>query len=217
MQSNLYSKNATSFSNTRNSPWDGWLKLKDHLKKAKSVLDIGCGNGRFLKFLLDNKIQLTSYVGVDNSRELLSIARSIFTDFEDFFLEADVEESSWSRNLDKKFDLIVLFGVMHHIKKQSRSALLKSCNQLLTEDGQMVITYWKFKDDDKFFNNHLVEDLGEEDYILSFKSDKITRFCHYYTDQEILELEKTAGLEIVDEFRADGKSCRMNLYKIYSN
>ncbi len=50
----LYDELATDFSNSRAYPWNGWAKVKEYIeesqKKPFSVLDLGCGNGRFAEF-----------------------------------------------------------------------------------------------------------------------------------------------------------------------
>lgn len=48
----FYAATAPEFDRSRSQPWPGWTRLLDHLPKpCESVLDVGCGNGRFGVFL----------------------------------------------------------------------------------------------------------------------------------------------------------------------
>lgn len=220
---NLYTgQNATKFSETRNLPWAGWnrllalLKLKD--KNLNAVLDLGCGNARFLDFLLDSKIDVDSYAGVDNSEELLEIAntkpraesqkpKSIN------FVHLDLNDVSWKNEISQKFDLIVAFGLMHHLKDfESRKNLVNSAHSLLQHEGTLVLTFWKFMEDEEFMRKHLVKKLdSKNDFILSFGKDA-QRFCHYSDEEEVEKLIDKAKFEIINEFSSDGFGDRMNRY-----
>ena len=53
LNNRFYKTVATDFSATRQMPWAGWDRLLPFLpKEAIDILDLGCGNGRFLSFLI---------------------------------------------------------------------------------------------------------------------------------------------------------------------
>ena len=67
-----YNLIAKHFSNTR---YDVWLELKQfekYVKPGQKVLDWGCGNGRLLLMLREKGIK---YFGLDQSDELIKIAK----------------------------------------------------------------------------------------------------------------------------------------------
>ena len=51
----FYTERAEEFSGTRERPWKGWTgmlaRIEPLLPEEPRVLDIGCGNGRFARFL----------------------------------------------------------------------------------------------------------------------------------------------------------------------
>src|SRR5258706_16420982 len=74
----FYEVTAESFDQTRQSPWPGWEALLPYLPPRQtplSVLDVGCGNGRFGVFLAQHLGMDVHYHGVDNSAGLLVGAR----------------------------------------------------------------------------------------------------------------------------------------------
>src|SRR5215216_2276581 len=74
----FYEVTAESFDQTRQSPWPGWEALLPYLAPQQaplSVLDVGCGNGRFGVFLTKHLGIDVHYHGVDNNAALLERAR----------------------------------------------------------------------------------------------------------------------------------------------
>lgn len=215
---NLYSTHATEFSKTRQSPWPGWLQAVSLLKKHQplSILDVGCGNGRFLSFIKQEGILYKKYLGIDNSKELIGIAKKSFSEAKERFQISDVETESILEYKDSKsFNCIVMFGLMHHIRsKEKRKQLIDEAFTLIKESGIVIITFWQFKTDISFLNTHIVEDLGNDDYILRFGKEA-KRFCHFTSDEEIAELcSDIPQSAIITKFKADGKNQHMNAYVI---
>lgn len=65
-----YDNFATTFSNSRkNHPWPELEYIIEDLKQNEysSVLDIGCGNGRFLEESLKMNYRPIKYLGIDES------------------------------------------------------------------------------------------------------------------------------------------------------
>ena len=73
----IYNAIADDFSNTRNKWWTGLEKLSDHLQEGGKVLDIGCGYGHLAELFRNKNAK---YLGVDNSEELIKIAKNKYSD-----------------------------------------------------------------------------------------------------------------------------------------
>lgn len=81
--------------------------LKDH--QVKSVLDIGCGNGRFLH-MIKNAIPSVEVLGVDQNEDALRIANMLGIKTHNQNLNDFLEHDK------RKFDAVSLWGVLEHVK-----------------------------------------------------------------------------------------------------
>lgn len=221
----LYKDNAKKFSASRQYPWKGWERALSYLNQTDlSVLDLGCGNGRFLKYINNlGKFQIKKYLGVDNSKPLLAIANSNLNkelgskDVNWNLKNLNLNKAGWCRDIEvyDNFNLIVAFGITHHIEPAARNVFFECIVNLLSKNGLAIVTFWNFKLL-KGWKEKVIEELGKEDYILSFGAEKSRRYCHYYSEDEIYSYIAGANLKVVGNFVSDGKDDKLNRYYILS-
>lgn len=244
----FYAQVSDSFSKTRSTAWQGWNQLLPFLKKkptdsALHILDLGCGNGRFVEFLSVHLKDAFAYMGMDSSAALLDIARMNHLSHK--FVQFDVVQKYLETGkiilpTTKKFDLIVLFGLSHHLPSlELRRQLLLDLQNYLNPDGHIVVSNWQFANELKRFEGHILSlktlwhkegiylwrkiqlagallCLEKDDFILDWRAgqqaDGALRYCHYIDEAEMKKLVDEVGLEIVHSFFADGKSRQLNQY-----
>ncbi len=242
----FYTTVAKDFDQTRQSAWAGWSELLHFLEdfnpqKPLRVLDIGCGNGRFLDFLAQNLPNHTiEYTGIDLNPELLALAHErtqklsakITTHWQRFDLVTTwLDETINEPPFDAEHDLIVVFGVMHHIPSaQQRLEWLNRFQECLTPDGLLVVTDWQFTRESARFADKTIppeklsftaEDLEPNDYFLDWQQGEISyRYCHETTETERAEqnealVDQNPEVKLVSEYDADGKSSRLNHYRVW--
>lgn len=228
----LYRENAQQFSDTRATFWPGWQQLLPHLKTIAAhpltILDIGCGNGRFANFLKEQLPEReTDYTGVDSSGALLEIARSHTTNTSTQFVELDIIDillHNGSLLPNKTFDLVVAFGVLHHIPSfELRHLFFQLLAAKTRPNGIVVITSWQFLNSIKQ-REHIVdpriagltpEELEENDFILDWRAGETKyRYCHYLNNAEEIKLLKQSRLTVLDEYFADGSTKNLNHYLV---
>lgn len=80
----------------------------------KSVLDIGCGDGRWYQLLQEWGVE--RYIGVDISANLIKAARLRFPNGN--FIESSVETLETKLVGEEKFDLIFSYTCLEHVKEE---------------------------------------------------------------------------------------------------
>lgn len=219
----LYSNQSNQFSSTRGNSWQGWNLIKKYIFDDISVLDVACGNARFAEFLNQNLFNGFTYYGIDSSEELIQIAR---TKLKSHNIQLQIfDVLSNKLELNQKFDLITIFGFMHHIpSKAERVNFMSNISDLISEGGRIIFTTWNFNNLKLFEHRLNIDDLNrleinsneleENDYFLPWMDSTDIRYAHLYTESEIKELAEKCNLKIVDSFRADGKDKSTNTYYI---
>lgn len=255
----FYNKSALFFDNSRSYNWEGWDLMLDKLdldyaepealegfvgkvkkmfgfttqaeKKTVQILDLGCGNGRFYAYLNRRFNKPFQYTGLDNNEYLITKAAERYPYSNAQFIVENMGNSD--HIFDQKFDLVLIFGVMHHIPGiETRVKLLNKCRNLLAQNGYLVFTTWQFLNiprvatsvvkENTDFGRQVYRDLGLEpdelqtnDYILDWQRGITAyRYCHYYTEEEIRHLAQKANLNILHTYEADGIEGELNRYYI---
>jgi len=241
----FYAAQADAFDASRNHAWPGWKRaVRDIFGKEASrplrVLDVGCGNGRFANFLqaeadhAAGESRALDYTGVDQSSELLAIAADGHpANGSDVlnWIEGDILAGQPGFALPPgPFDLVVAFGLFHHVAGlEQRKDLLAALGERTDSGGRLVLTLWQFART-KRFDKHVIpweqynaqseqpiltSELEDGDYLLSFgENSNPPRYCHHTSDSEFDQLIAATGLRLVDEFEADGRSADLNRYAV---
>jgi ubiquinone/menaquinone biosynthesis C-methylase UbiE len=114
------------------------LFVVDSVKRLapSSVLDIGCGDGRFLFESRRVFPPDTRLVGLDYSERAIAYARIMAPEVE--WVCGDVRDP---RALDKgPFDVVTLIETLEHIKPDEIPDFLKGVRRCLADEGTFVVT-----------------------------------------------------------------------------
>lgn len=235
----FYQQVAASFSESRSYYWQGWNKLvpyiqelAKHHKDQVTVLDIGCGNGRFGSFLAEQLPDIKiKYIGADNSQELLKIAKAqtLSPNIKSDFIKLDIVESLLDESLQKKLqdlkpNFITALGVLHHIPSfKLRQSFISQLGNSLLSPGYLSFTTWNFLDNKRFQKKIIdpkqvgldPQKLEKHDVILDWKRGETAyRYCHYTGQEELETLIRESKLEQASQFKADGKNGKLNTYTL---
>jgi len=105
--------------------------LKSH--KFSSLLDIGCGDGRFLREVSENFPNVT-LKGVDYSEAAIQLACALNPTIDYAALDITTE------SLSQKFEICTLIEVIEHIPPQNLPKFLASVSNLVELNGFLILT-----------------------------------------------------------------------------
>jgi SAM-dependent methyltransferase len=213
----FYQITADSFDQSRGEPWPGWETLVPYLKLPLSVLDVGCGNGRFGRFLAEKLGTTLVYHGLDSSPALLERARAALAPLNARLENRDIITSPPDTG---QYDLVVLFGMLHHVPGgKQRRAFMQTLAQRVAPGGYLAFAAWCFYEYERFRARIVPwpDDLEVErhDYLLDWRrGDRALRYCHYVDEAEHADLIAAAGLTEITTYRADGLTHDANRYSL---
>ena len=235
----FYQQTANSFDQTRQYSWQGWQKLLPFISQLATnhqpltILDLGCGNARFAGFLQEQALPV-KYHGVDFSQDLLQKAKDSLTrlKIEYQLTQLDIVQQlidgKLPTTLNQQYNLIVAFGVLHHIPSfQLRAAFFQQLATLLQDhQAKLIVSAWQFATKDRFKKKMInptkigidPKELENNDYILDWQQHPTAfRYCHHLDQAELEQLLSTVKtVQLEETFLADGKSGQLNRYLVLS-
>ena len=205
----------------RSKLWESTFELvKTQVKDGKRVLDVGCGDGRFLAALTGKGID---YVGIDNCEELIEKARRN--------LEIRSLRSLKLRNCrfkfgnildlrfdDESFDVVLCIAVLHHIpSRELQFKALCEMRRILKPGGKLIMTNWMLLREIyklwrivKLLHCYIVKRnncLGLKNVLVPWgiTGNKINRYYYAFSLAELRRLVKKVGFRIDRAYYMDRK------------
>ncbi|NHJ38959.1 MAG: class I SAM-dependent methyltransferase [Asgard group archaeon] len=198
--SNVYDSIAESFDSKRTFPWQEVITFSKKINKDNKVLDLGCGNGRHTRLLLDQNLETFA---TDISYKILTIARE--NQLKQYYnqisglINADGLQLPFRENY---FDNIITIAVIHHLDTNNkRLMLLQEIHRTLKENGIAFISCW-MKTHPRFIKEDLAEFIkkGKKDVYIPWNlsnGKKIMRYYYLFDSGELEELILQVGFNII--------------------
>ena len=118
----------------KNKPIISYISILPLIDRGGKLLDIGCGNGMFLKFICEFAGYKLQPNGIDCDRDAIENARTIvFPAFAKNFLLNNIDDCL---PLKDKFDIIIC-NPFH--SKKSIDQVIHSCINMLSPSGKLII------------------------------------------------------------------------------
>jgi SAM-dependent methyltransferase len=224
----FYRDSAELFAETRRAPWPGWRALLPLLRRHAHarVLDVGCGNARLASFLAAELGAPFLYCGIDASAPLLERAARAVTNLGGArLLQTDVVlDPALAALAGEQFDCVAAFGLLHHVPDEARRrALVAALAERVAPGGSLALAFWDFADEPRFARKaatelpaELVGALEPGDALLRWgpEGSPRLRYCHHTDEAEEARLVGNLPLSPLLSFASDGRSGRLNRYRI---
>jgi len=192
---------AQDFSRTRQDLWQILSLFEPYVSSGDSVLDMGCGNGRLIDLFKNKNID---YLGVDNSENLIELARQYYPEYN--FKIGDLTTLEFG---NQEFDKIFLIGVLHHIpSRQLRNKCVQSIYAALKPGGHVLMTNWnlwqkKFR---KYHFQYTLKriikqcDFEKGDILKPWGKTGELRYLHGFTRRELRNLAEQNNFKILKNY-----------------
>ncbi len=113
-------------------------EMQERLKGGLRLLDVGCGCGGFL-LALAKGFPAGRYVGIDVDRRAIAVARKSSKAAGLSRLVRFRVSGEDGFGVNSPFDVITLLQVLHEIRPELRSGILRECARAISRDGWLVI------------------------------------------------------------------------------
>ncbi|WP_211653625.1 class I SAM-dependent methyltransferase [Planococcus alpniumensis] len=104
-------------------------RLKE--KDCRRVLDIGCGEGGYIK-KLGQRFPTTQFTGIEISEEVVEKAKELTADQKNVSIE---QADLWNYKPESPQDMVMLNNVLHYIPLEKRQALFKEISSWIAPGG----------------------------------------------------------------------------------
>jgi tRNA (uracil-5-)-methyltransferase TRM9 len=196
----VYDLIAESFDSKRRHPWKEVIHFIQQLPSSSRVLDLGCGNARHTRILLERNLDA---IGLDVSYRILQTAKdkelSLVKNRLISLINADALFLPFK---NKTFNCIIMIAVFHHFEGLGdRILVLREIKRILTENGICLISTW-LKTHPRFEKEDLRElvQSGKKDIIVPWtlpNGKKIKRYYYLFEKEELEDLVLTLGFKIM--------------------
>ncbi|MFB6116230.1 MAG: trans-aconitate 2-methyltransferase [Candidatus Nanosalina sp.] len=157
-------------------------KLFSNLDDNSEILDLGCGTGEpFDSYMVEKGYSVT---GIDLVEKHIHAARERVPEAE--FIQGDFFDISPE---NKTFDAVVSFYAVFHLPREKHGKLFKHMNDLLNEDGVLLIT----------LGGEEMDEYKEEDWSGS------EMVWSSYSQDKSLELLRNSGFDIMETFEEESE------------
>ena len=197
----VYNKIAKHFSDTRQFVWQELKPFASFVKKGDSVVDLGCGNGRLYQIFEGLPI---SYIGIDQSEELLVLARKQFQGGK--FIQGNMLSIPLP---DTSVDVIFCIAALQHMPGQEfQKKAVEEMKRVLKPGGKTILSNWNLFGEWglKQVRSGKYKDLGNGDFLVPWRDaeGKILgeRYYHAFMIPELKDLFTSCGFVVEDQYYA---------------
>lgn len=174
----FYNDISEAFHRTRHAQWPGVVTFLQSLPKGSCILDVGCGNGKYLDIRAHDCI----IHACDKCPNLVKIARENHNHAN--IIEADGLSLPYP---DASFDAVISIAVVHHLQHPNdRQRFMQELKRVAKPNAMILITVWATT----AVQPHWIPQEAPNDFLVPWQN-KVNRFYHVFSEEEALRLAST--------------------------
>ena len=166
----------------------------------KSVIDICCGTGNQLEYLMNTNIKLT---GIDLSPAMLKVAKHI-----DCY-EQDARDIQFP---DNSFDLVMIQLALHEKSFDDQKMIIDEASRIIRNNGHLLIVDYEFNEKTKSYSRYVInaiEFMAGKEHFRNFKEYHKNECTNKLIDNNKFLLERKVLIA--------GKSMALQIYRKTNN
>ena len=190
----FYELRANDFSKTRGYVWPCVKKyLHDNIGQNSTLIELGCGNGKNLKFAISNGYNIDNTIGIDNSNSLIKICNYAGLNV----ILADICNVNF---INIQFDNVLCIAVLHHLNTNKlRQLALHNLYKLCKIGGSILITVWSYECEwNKNVSKYKRKFIPGDNIIYWKHQDE--RYYYIYTHEILIKFIENAKKELNFEY-----------------
>ena len=183
---NIYSEIAPHFNSSRTYVWQ-WVKdiMKD-IPKGSKICDIGCGNGRNMKF------DGVNFYGLDNCEQFVDICKSQG-------LNVKLGDMCTIPFHSFSFDAVLSIASFHHLSNYPRRmTALYEMKRIIKPNGMIVLSVWSFNQPKK--TRRVFSNYGDNIVTWDQYGKIYERYYYIFRITELKDMFNDVGLVIEKHF-----------------
>lgn len=227
----FYQTFAERFADKRTRLQPGVMHALVQVPNKSNILDLGCGHGRLAEHLFAGGHQGT-YLGLDLSARMITLAREAVEHPNVQFVQADLSQSGWRDALsdrDKQsqtpYATVLSFASLHHIPGEIRRAeLVREVYELMQPGGCLILSVWDFLQSERLQERVLPwssvgidkDQVEDGDYLVDWRhGGQGVRYVHHFTVEALSDLAQSGGFDVLETYRMDGENGQLGLYQVW--
>ena len=169
--------------------------LQEHITKDASVLEVGCGDGRSIKDIVDIT---TTVTGIDHDEKAVADTKNNFREYPHIrILKANAEKLPFE---NKEFDFIICMTTFANFAN-SKQQVLSEMKRVLKDDGHIIISVFSedaFEERMKLYKklNAPIKEIKGTTVI--FDEELVDNISEQFSKQQLLSIFSEAGLKVED-------------------